>query len=299
MFRRILVPLDGSKLSEASLPPARYLSEHLQSAIVLLHVVEKNPPQEVHKEPHLKDADQAAAYLRSLAESRFAPSTEVSTHVHAEPAEDVAQSIVDHSTREIGVDLIVTCTHGETGALRLLFGSIAQKVAAESRLPLLLIKPSSPTFKLERILLPLDPDSEHDMSLPVGEYLAARCGATLRLLSVVPTPATLAGEQAAAGNLMPATTQAFLDIKAENALEDLRTHERLLRDRGVSAEAVVVRGEPVAQILREAEARRVDLIVLSTHGRAGVRAFWARSVAPRVTERSTAPILLLPASSSP
>ena len=48
MFKRLLVPLDGSQLAEAVLPAARYLAQTCQAAVTLLHVVEVNAPEQIH-----------------------------------------------------------------------------------------------------------------------------------------------------------------------------------------------------------------------------------------------------------
>jgi nucleotide-binding universal stress UspA family protein len=297
MFQRILVPLDGSRLSEACLIPARTIAAGLGSAVTLLHVIERDAPQEVHHDAHLQEPGAAEAYLREIAAASFAPAIQVSIHVHEVPVDNVATSIVEHALHEPGAHLIIMSTHGRGGAQRLLFGSIAQQIAAESSLPVILVKPGAPPFRLERILVPLDPDSEHDMGLPTAATLAAAFGARLQLLSVVETFSTLAGEQAAAGSLMPGTTQAFLDFRAANAARDLETHQAELRARDIEADVSVERGDPSRMIVKHASASGADMIILATHGKAGAQAFWGRSVAPRVAEKSRLPVLLLPANS--
>ena len=116
----------------------------------------------------------------------------------------------------------------------------------------------------------------------------------LHLLSVIPTFGTLAGEQAAAGNLMPATTQAFLDMKEENVGNHLQEHVESLRNKGLNASAEIARGDPASVISKAAE--NMDLIILSTHRRKGMGAFWARSVAPKVAQKTKIPLLLIPLS---
>lgn len=294
MFKHLLVPLDGSRLSEASLEAARFLAGKIGASITLLHVMELRPPTQVHGEPHLRSPEEAESYLESVRQEAFAGSTKVAAHVHIPPVSDVADSIVRHAAEELHADLVVTSTHGRGGAQRLLSGSIAQKVVAERKVPVLLVKPGSPPFKLEKLLVPLNPDSAHDISLPVALSLAMAVKAEVSLLSVVPTFTTLAGEQAAAGTLMPATTQAFLAMQAQNAAEDLRLHGAAMGARGIRAQSVVARGDPAVVIREFAEASGCDVIILSTHGKVGAKAFWARSVAPKVTEHSKAPVLLIP-----
>ena len=53
MFKHILVPLDGSNLSEAALTPAAILAEKFKAPVTLLHVIEQGAPSEVHADRHL------------------------------------------------------------------------------------------------------------------------------------------------------------------------------------------------------------------------------------------------------
>ncbi|MBI2758267.1 MAG: universal stress protein [Chloroflexi bacterium] len=295
MFKNILVPLDGSKLSEASLGPASLLAQTLKAHVTLLHVIEQDAPSEVHKERHLTRPDEAEAYLKDAAQRAFPSDIKVETHVHTAPVSDVAKSIIDHIT-EFKPDLIVICAHGHSGIRDVLIGSIAQQIVAHGATPLLLVKPDSPRFQLDRILIPLDPDSRHDDSIPVAKAFGATFGAKLHLLSVIPTFSTLAGEQAAAGNLLPGTAQALLDIKEENASEDLNIHMTELRKEGIKVFAEVARGDPARGIVKIAELSGADLIILTTHRKAGIGAFWARSVAPKVAQKTKMPLLLIPLS---
>jgi nucleotide-binding universal stress UspA family protein len=58
--------------------------------------------------------------------------------------------------------------------------------------------------------------------------------------------------------------------------------------------AEIGRGEPVATIIDKASNAAADLIVMGTHGKAGMDAFWSGSVAPKVSSRSRLPLLLIP-----
>lgn len=294
MFKNILVPLDGSRLSEAALQPAAVLAARLGAQVVLLHVIEQDAPAEVHKEHHLTDPEEARAYLEKVAKLAFPGDVKVETHVHTAPVSDVADSIVEHATSEFEPDLIVTCTHGRGGMRDVLFGSIAQQVVAQGRTPLLLVKPEVTGFRLQTILAPLDPDSIHDDGLPLTEELAKTFEAELVLLSVVPTFSTLTGEEAAASSLMPGTTQAMLDIREETARAHLKEHVESLEKQGIRASAEIARGDPGPTIAWTADHSNCDMIVLSTHGKAGMGAFWSRSVAPQVAQRAKTPLLLIP-----
>lgn len=297
MFKHILVPLDGSKLAEAAVPAAASLAETLGAPVTLLHIIEQDGPQEIHKDHHLTQADEAAAYLKQVAQRDFPPEIKVNFHVHTAAVKDVPSSIVERATREFQHDLIVMCTHGKGGVRELLYGSIAQQVVAQGLNPLLLIKLDTGTskpFTLEKILVPLDTGPMHDASLPVTKELALAYKSHIHLLTVIPTFGTVGGEAAAASSLLPATTSALLEIQVENAAKDLQEHLDELKNAGLSATAEVARGDPATEIVNLSEKLKVDLIVLTTHRKAGAAAFWARSVAPNVVRRAQVPILLIP-----
>ena len=295
MFKHILVPLDGSRLAEAALAPAALLAQTLGAPVMLIHIIEQDARPEVHKDRHLTETDEALAYLHAVATRAFSSTIKVETHVHNAAAEDVARSIAQHAQEEFEPDLIVMCTHGNGGMRDLLFGSIAQQVVAQGTTPLLLVRSrETQPFQLKKIFVPLDSESIHDDSLSLSEELARAFDAELQLLSVVPTFGTLAGAQAATGSMLPVTTTALLEIKEENAREHLQEHVDTLRAAGLRVSAEVARGDPAAEIIKSAEKAGADLIVLSTHRKAGMGAFWARSVAPTVANRSVLPLLLIP-----
>jgi nucleotide-binding universal stress UspA family protein len=296
MFTHILVPLDGSKLAEAALPSAASLAQTLGAPVTLLHLIEKDAPQEVHKDRHLTKADEANDYLQAVAQTAFPEKVKVEWHVHTAEIENVAASIVQHA-EELNPDLIIMCSHGRSGMRDYLFGNIAQQVIGQSDMPVLLLKPTtaqSQTFQVRKIFLPLDDESIHDESLSIAKPLAKVYQAGLYLLTVIPTLGTLSNGKAAAGTLLPATATAYLDIKEENAKEHLQEHLNELAQSGLDAEAEIARGDPAPTISEVAERVDADLIILSTHRKTGTAAFWARSVAPNVARRTKMPLLLLP-----
>jgi nucleotide-binding universal stress UspA family protein len=296
MFKKILIPLDGSHLAEAGLPAAASLAEKLNAPVTLLHIIEQNAPEVVHNERHLTRPQEAETYLQDMAKQSFPAEIKTDWHVHTAQVKDVPASIVEHTT-EFDPGLIVMCAHGRGGIRDMLFGRIAQQVVAKGSTPLLLLQPMTSQqkpFNLRRILLPLDGESVHDDSLPIAKILAKAYGAELSLLCVIPTFSTLRGDEAAASTILPATTNALLDIKEAHAKEHLQEHLNELVSEGFRVSAEIARGDPTQTIVNAAEHGKADLIVLSTHRRAGIDAFWARSVAPNVARRTRIPLLLIP-----
>ncbi|MEA5076972.1 MAG: universal stress protein [Anaerolineaceae bacterium] len=296
MFKHILLPLDGSQLAESALPVVAYLADKLKAQVTLLHIIEKNAPASIHGQRHLTNEDEACQYLQNIAEKAFPPHLEVYRHVHTEEVSKVSQSIVQHSD-ELDPDLIVMCAHGEGGLRDFVVGSIAQQVIASGTIPVLLLQPEKDAAEFssfERILVALDGNPEHEAGYALTTELAAELGAAVHLIQVVPTLSTLNARHSATGTLLPTTTAALLEIDEDNAREYLEEKITGLLKAGVNVSAEVERGDPARQVVQSADTQNSQLIVLGTHGKSGMKAFWAGSVAPRIVEQTHRPILLVP-----
>ncbi len=297
MFKHILVPLDGSTLAEAALPVAAYLSRQLAARVTLIHVVESDAPEEVHGEPHLRDAAEAGRYLNRLRERYVEEGQEWDCHVHAPGAEDVAGGIVAHE-EELRPDLVVMCTHGPGRLERLLHGSLAQQVVALGRTPLMLVRPEArlgTPFAINCLLVPLDGTSRHEGGLAPALALAAATDSRLQLVAVVPSPAKLAGREASVARFLPGATRTLQELASTNLFDYLSRIRHQAEERGITAGLEVRQGDVAEGIVAAADDARAEIIVLGTHGKAGTRAFWAHSVAARVQSRTDRLLLLVPA----
>jgi nucleotide-binding universal stress UspA family protein len=301
VFRHLLVPLDGSGLAEAVLPPAAALAERLGASLTLLHVMERDAPATIHGERHLTDEGDAERYLAEVQRRLALGDRPVARHVHEAKEGDVALAIVQHAA-ELRVDLIVLCTHGRGGLRELVVGSIAQRVLQRGAAPIFLVHPAGgapPPFACRTILVPLDGTAAHEPALNAALELARAFQARLHLVIVVPTPGTLSGGTAAAGTMMPLATNALLNLATEGAAEYMRRQVERLRAGGLEASAEVRRGEPAANLVEAAERAGADVIVMASHGRAGLEAFWEGSVSAKVVARFGRPVLLVRASDTP
>ncbi|MCC7359540.1 MAG: universal stress protein [Anaerolineales bacterium] len=154
MFRTILVPLDGSSLAEQALEPACRIAEKFDSALLLLRIVPQEriapalpllatrPGVEAPAPAPRPVMDEAAAYLSSLTLPSAIRSVSSQVLAGAPPELIVA-------TAEAGeVDLIVMSTHGRTGLVRLLYGSVAEAVLRGASVPVLLVPSRAVTEKV-------------------------------------------------------------------------------------------------------------------------------------------------------
>jgi nucleotide-binding universal stress UspA family protein len=296
MFKRLLVPLDGSELAESALPAARFLAQKCGSRVSLVHLIEKGRPSTVHEQPHLHDANAAAAYLSRIAASF--PRSAAEVHVHREEVSRVGKSIAEHGMTELGADLVVMCAHGAGGVLRFAQGSIAQQVIAAGTIPVLVVHATSDPgrpFSCGKILLPLDGREEHGDILGFSRDFAVCCGAAVRIISVAPTQDTIAGKWSQVGRLLPGATAEMLDIEADGLKRFVEDAAIEVRQKGMAAEAAVLRGDPGRTIALDAEESGAEIIIMATHGKSGIAALWEGSVAQRVFAQTATPLLLVPA----
>jgi nucleotide-binding universal stress UspA family protein len=142
MYRRVIVPLDGSPVAEAILPFILEIAGPLDMDVVLLRVVQPIPPQVIEGSPHFVVEDvearlqEAADYLEPLAVDLRAKAIRVRTVVRrGEPSAEIAAAV-----HEAGADLVAMTTHGRSGLGRLLFGSVAEAVLRHSEVPVFLMR---------------------------------------------------------------------------------------------------------------------------------------------------------------
>jgi nucleotide-binding universal stress UspA family protein len=144
MYKKILVPLDGSEYSECALDHAKELalSCHI-SSVVILYVIEPiNPgmyevPAQVIDDAAQKGKDFGVTYLTQVAAKMKAQGLEVETVLMSGR---VTESILDY-VKANGVDLIAMSTHGRSGISRMVLGSVADKIVRRSSIPVLLVTP--------------------------------------------------------------------------------------------------------------------------------------------------------------
>ena len=141
MYKRALVPLDGSAVAETILPLILEVAGPLDMAVVLLRVVPV-PPMVIEGSRHVVaeavearriDAEE---YLAALAVELRKNGVRVETRVHrGVPAAEILAA-----ASETEADLIVMTTHGRSGLGRLLFGSVAEEVLRHSDIPVSLMR---------------------------------------------------------------------------------------------------------------------------------------------------------------
>jgi nucleotide-binding universal stress UspA family protein len=150
MFKRLLVPLDGSGLAETALPAAVSLAQQFNSRLILLRVV--RPPEVTGQ------TSGGISYGEFVADLRERAIMEAEQYLHSQQGvlrqqglhvdvlvaqgQNVAELILDNSV-DLDIDTIVMSTHGRGGLSRWVFGSVADKVLRRANVPVLLIRTRS------------------------------------------------------------------------------------------------------------------------------------------------------------
>jgi len=142
MYKRILVPLDGSELAKKALDEAEKLASCSGAEIILFEVV---PFMPIYGSPELvtplivdeKQKEAAERYLVNLSEELEKKGFKTNAVVRT--GQQVAVEIIDFA-KESGANLIVMCTHGRSGISRWVLGSVALKVLTRAETPILLIR---------------------------------------------------------------------------------------------------------------------------------------------------------------
>jgi len=317
MFRRILVPLDGSALAEQAIPTAGRSARATGGSVVLVQVI--SPPFAYGYGPYLlqppcymddlalrDDLSEATSYLERVAASIHLAGVET----EVEACYGSAAVMILSAAHAKNMDLIVMCSHGYTGLKRRLLGSVAQKVARHAPVPVLVLHhhttadgPRPTLAQPMRVLVPLDGSLLARAALTPAVQLAAALAApgqgAMHLLRVVKRE-TLPDE------VLDPTTKEDLLHKAKIYLASVTEHLR----EGIAAElkvavtwSVALETDAAKAIINVAENGEdadgtgifagCDCIALATHGRGGLQRWAMGSVTERVLAGTTFPVLIV------
>jgi nucleotide-binding universal stress UspA family protein len=144
MFTRILVPTDFSEPSEAALEYAKGLAARFGASLRLVHVVEDPIVTGAFgAETYVPEPIGFSAALRADAEQRLAtlltPADLGTLRATTEVLSGPSASTIVNAARELGVDLIVMGTHGRTGVVHALMGSVTERVVRSAPCPVLTV----------------------------------------------------------------------------------------------------------------------------------------------------------------
>lgn len=301
--KKILLPTDFSKCSNAALNHALFLAEHFGADLDLLHVVVLHDLDVELAGSRFPDADEIFLRLRDVASGEMKALLEARRTDHLDIREvqrrgvAAAPEIVSYAAEE-HVDLIVMGAHGRRGFRRFLLGSVAEEVVRLAPCPVMTMRGEGKVPELHapgRILVPFDFSEPSRSALVAARDLAVDFKAGLELVHVI-EPIMAPHPYAPLHFGSQAFDMARLMERAET---DLRVIAGEVAGTGVECSVRALEGHPAERITGYAEESGADLIVIATHGRTGLSRFFLGSVTERVVRGAECPVLTLKATPEP
>lgn len=303
---KIVVPLDGSELSERVLQYAKTPAVRVGTEVILLHVCD---PAECHCEAgkctvqpmHRVYVEHTAEKVRKELETAATSKINIGWEVLVG---DPATQIINYAT-ENNACRIIMAAHGRSGVGQWVLGSVAEKIARVSPIPVVIVR----TFTNEaqrsnspdaKILVLLDGSNVAEQVLPYAMEHADIWSREVMLLHVCEPPYT---EQRVANYLTlpghsPVTEQEQYVEKEmikckEKAKEYLVGIEKQFRDNRLKVNSEILEGNTAEMIVDYVIKNPFNLIAMTTHGRSGLSRWAFGSVADRVVHTASSPLLLV------
>jgi len=285
-YQKILVPLDGTELSEKALPYAKSIAKVKNSSVVLFAV---SLTVFAERRDHL-----FASYLELTANKL---NEEGIKAVTATGYGDVAEEVLKY-TNNNNIELIVIATHGYTGAKRWMFGSITQKVLYGTTIPVLLIKSKTPEASMEfnRIMVPVDGSAFSESTFPYVEELAENTDKEILLLHICEPPVV---PSYGSRPINPKWKKYRDDMWTETekqATNYLKKITTAMTKKGLNVKSRIAKaqtGEVAKIIMKISKEENIDLITIATQGRTGVNNLVYGSVTHKIVRESLQPLLLI------
>jgi nucleotide-binding universal stress UspA family protein len=297
MYRRILVPLDGSPVAEQVLPYARYLAGKLKIPVDLLGVVDvvgMTGSMEASNARNLdafiaENVHRSKAYLEKISKT-FTGVASSHMVMKGKPEEVVIENAASY-----GDTLIAMATHGRSGVDRWLLGSVAEKVLRVTTNPLLLVRAtkdgkSEGEQVIKRVIVPLDGSALAEKVLPHVTALAKGITFETVLLRAYNLRQVISTFE----DYVPDWDLLEAEAMGE-AMSYLNGKARELKGQGLIEVSTRASEKEPAQEIIDLAREPDSLIAMCTHGRSGLKRWVLGSVTEKVVRHSNSPVLVIPA----
>ena len=291
MYKRILVPLDGSKLAEGILPTVGQFASGLNARVELLAVVDRNLVVPGGGRATTKVATDAKTraedYLRAVIDQSKLPKERTSLTA---TVATVSEDIVKEAGREPDT-LIAISTHGRSGLGRFRLGSVVDKVLHEAKEPLLLYRARqwAVSAPLSAVVVPLDGSALAERALPHVRALAKALHLRVLLTRVQSNVHTY--ETGEGIDWYPADFQEQIDADADTYLAN--QEKRLRADGLTDVSTRLLEGSAASAIVDLVQEIPNCFVAICTRGRTGAAHAVFGSVADRIVDYANAPVLVI------
>jgi nucleotide-binding universal stress UspA family protein len=289
MLEKILVSLDGSELSEMSIPYAKELAIAFISEVHLVSVCEKHDSE--YRRMVQLYIERVAEQLRSDFEKSGSIATVNPVVLDGEPAPEIVRY-----AQQTQVSLVIITSHGHSGIMPWVMGSTANNVIHSTHLATLLVRASMfnskhrPVRIFSRILLPLDGSDVGESALPYVSEIAKKLKSEVIILSVIESGQhvhTIGGQ-----DYIRFPEQQIESTRTETDKYLARIYKKL-SDNGVNVRSVLKEGNAAEEIIKFAKESNISLVAMSSHGRTGMRGWVFGSISNKVLQVGKTPLLLV------
>ncbi len=303
MYKKMLVPLDGSGFAEVVLPYAKELAARLGVEAVLLHIV--SPEERGLLEPIHR------AYVNETVETIRNQAKGVQIKGSTQPVQVRGEIVVGYPDEEIprfaganAIDLILMATHDSAVGRHRALGHVAEKVLRQSRIPVWLVRAGVPDtvsydkWPKKTLIVTLDGSELAESVLSHVEALAQQRGETvdvtlIRVCEPPPMPSYYSMELSGVPLNWGQYVQQEIDQCKQTSGEYLAGIEKRLKDKNISVHSEIFIGKASNEIIGYAAKNPFSLIVMTTHGRSGLGRLVYGSVAESVLLGASNPIFLV------
>lgn len=301
MYKKILVPLDGSKTAENALPLARFLARRLEMPVQLLGVIDVTELARSVSAAEGLYLDGLVAFETRASEEYLAKIAKTFSGVGVQwlAARGKAADVIIETAAADEATLIAMATHGRSGLNRFLLGSVAEKILRGAASPLLLVRATEGTetkgdAAFKSIVVPLDGSELAECVLPAVVEMAQKLDSEIVLFRAYNVSHNIYGADDGRDPAIVAELIGGIKGEARDYLEK-KTAE--LRERGAKKVSYTLNeGFSAEQIIALARQTPYTLIVMGSHGRSGIKRWVLGSVTESVVRHSGDPVLVLRAS---
>jgi nucleotide-binding universal stress UspA family protein len=271
-IERVLVPIDFSPASTVAVNCAVVFAREFRASLTLLHVLDSRAP----------DGDRANQKLTALVGPEDQDDLNLQTVIKRGSAEENIRSTI----REQHADLVVMGTHSRRFLDRLFIGSVTVGVLRHIEVPILTVSQAARPLRFERILFATDLSERSMSAFDSVLDLAQTKKSNVTLLHTLPIAVVPVDALPMGAYVPPDYTE---DARAQ--LDDLVAKGT---QRSVKVESVVVEGIPADAILKTAQDKMIDLIVITAEHRSLLERALLGSTTERVIRESDIPVLSIP-----
>jgi hypothetical protein len=267
-LEKLLLATDRSTFSEGAVREAIDFAKRCSSRLYVMSVLETNPEYEtIGANVYQKEEEEATKYL-SLLKSRASQEGLSSCETALHYAEEPCQCIVDEAA-ERKVDMIVIGRRGRRGLMKVLMGPVAARVVGHAPCKVLVV-PRAARIEGRNILVATDGSEHSTAAASEAIEIAKRCGGTVHAVSSAHSEAEL--------NEAKAHVQKVADMASKE---------------GVPVEMETPIGRSYDVIVETAGGRGVDLIVMGTYGKTGLKKLLMGSSTEKVIGQASCAVLVV------